>query len=86
MLPSESCVWKWKRVVGAAGAVEGADDRVPVGAVGMDAPDAPGDAAVQALRFERAEHDPAVLEDDRVQGAADVEVADLLDVACRRRP
>src|SRR5262249_34822564 len=68
-------------VIGAAGAVQGADDRPPVAAVGMDAPDAPGDAAVYALRFERAENDPAILEDDRVQGAADVDVADLLDVA-----
>ncbi len=31
--------------------------------------------------LQRAEHDAAVLEDDRVQGAAEVEVADLLDVA-----
>src|SRR5262249_4351619 len=57
-----------------------ADDRPPVGPVGVDAPDAPAGAVAQALRFERAEDDPAVLQDDRVQGAADVEVADLLDV------
>ena len=37
--------------------------------------------AAQPLRFERAEHDPAILEDDRVQGHAEVQMADALDVA-----
>src|SRR5262249_55489594 len=55
--------------------------RAPVGAVGMNAPDAPAARVAQALRFEGAEEDTSVLEDDRVQGTADVEVADLLDVA-----
>ena len=47
----------------------------------MDGPDAPEVMAAQALRLERAEHDPAVLQDDRVQGHAEVQVADALDVA-----
>ena len=32
------------------------------------------------LRFQRAEHDPAVLKDDGVQSHAEVEMADALDV------
>ena len=55
-------------------------------AVGMDAPEAPQDRVAQPLRFQRAEHDPAVLEDDRMQGHAEVQMADPLDVARRRRP
>src|SRR5262249_46848457 len=58
----------------------GAEDRPPVGAIGMNAPDASLAAVAQALRFERAEEDAAVLKDHRVQGAADVEMADLLDI------
>ena len=68
-------------IIGAAGAVQGTDDRLPTAAVGPNRPDAPGDAAVNALRFQRAEDDAAILEDDGVQGAADVDVANLLDVA-----
>src|SRR5262249_59469202 len=58
----------------------GAQDRPPVGAVGMHAPDAPAAAVAHPLRFECAEDEAAVLEDRRVQGAADVEMADLLDI------
>src|SRR5437016_4111643 len=65
----------------AVRAVEGADDRFPARAVGVDAPDAPVDAAAQPLRLQRAEDDSAIGEHDRVQSAADVEMADLLDVA-----
>ena len=46
----------------------------------MDRPDAPEDLAADALRFERAEHDPAIFEHDRVQRAGDVQMADLLEV------
>ena len=45
----------------------GTDDRPPVGAVGMDAPDAPLGAIAQTLRFERTEDDATVLEHDRMQ-------------------
>ena len=59
----------------------GAQDRPPVGAVGMNAPDTPATAVAHSLGFERAEDEATVLEDRGVQGAPDVEVADLLDVA-----
>src|SRR5437763_2354225 len=59
---------------------EGADDWSPVGAGGMDAPDAPQDRVVSALRFQRAEGNPAIPEDHRMQGAGDVQPAGLLYV------
>src|SRR5262245_43196248 len=42
-----------ERVGSALAGQKGAEDRVPVGAVGMDAPQAPEDAAAQALRLQR---------------------------------
>ena len=71
MLSSESCVWKWKAEPPKALTIG-----APVGAVGMDAPDAPVQIVAKALVFQRAEHDAPVLEDHRVQGAGDVQVAD----------
>src|SRR5262245_18754899 len=62
-------------------AAKGADDGPPVGAVGMNAPDAPIEIVAKTLVFQGAEHDAAVLEHDRVQGAADIEVADHFHVA-----
>src|SRR5205823_4943861 len=35
---------KVEAIIGATGAIERADDRLPVGAIRVDAPDAPGDA------------------------------------------
>ena len=67
MLPSESCVWKWKHR--RRRAQEGADDRVPVGAVGMNA-QMPHWMFALPCDFERAEDDAAVLENDRVQRLA----------------
>ncbi len=64
---------------GGAAKRKGADDRVPVGAVGMNAEDTPA-GIVFALDFKRTEDDAAILEHDRVQGLADVQVADLFDV------
>ena len=81
MLPSESCVWKWKRVRArrpASKALTSGSQLVPSGWM-LQMPHRM--RAAQALRFERAEHDPAVLQDDRVQGHAEVQVADHLDVA-----
>ena len=79
-VPSESWLWKWNPSSAPPEPYSSADDRVPVGAVRVDAPDAPRDTAVNALRFERTEYDAAVLQYGRVQGAADVDVPDLLDV------
>ena len=81
MLPSESCVWKWVESAVPLPISKALTSGPQLRAVGMDRPDAPQVMAAQALRFERAEHDPAVLEDDRVQGHAEVQVADALDVA-----
>ena len=64
---------------GSAAQGQSADDRVPVGAIGMNAQDAPA-GVVLALNFDRAEDDAAILEHDRVQGLADVQVADLFHV------
>ena len=65
----------------AARRAEGAGERTPVGAVGVNGPDAPLLVAAQALRFQRAEHHPAVLEGDGMEGAAEVHRPDQLDVA-----
>ena len=65
---------------GSAAVFKGADDRCPVGAVGMDTPDAPHDRIVNALRFERAEQNASVSHDHGMQSAGDVDVAHLLDV------
>src|ERR1043166_8689672 len=46
----------------------------------MDRPQAPEAMAAQPLRFERAEHDPAVLENDRMQRHAEIEIADAIYV------
>src|SRR5262249_32787552 len=67
--------------VEAIAAMKGADDRLPVGAVWVNAPDAPVDAAVQTLRFERAEDDAPVSQHDRMQRPGHVEMADLFDIA-----
>ena len=48
----------------AAGEV--ADERVPVGAVGMNRPDRPVQRVAQSLVLQRAEHDPAILQDHRM--------------------
>ena len=61
-------------------AIEGADDRPPIAAVGMDAPQAPLKRAAQPLVLKAAEHDPPILEHDRMQGRAEVQMADLFDV------
>src|SRR5205823_1737416 len=67
--------------VGSAVAyLEGAEQRAPVAAVGMDGPESPQVMAAQSLRFQRAEHDAAILEDHRVERHAQVEIADALDV------
>src|SRR5262245_17102828 len=63
-----------------AARIEGADERVPIGAVGVDGPDAPKDVTANALRFKRAVHDSAVGQHHWMQCARDVEVADLLQV------
>src|SRR5262249_35462287 len=68
-------------VCGAVADLEGAEKRTPVRSIRMNGPDAPEVVAAQPLRFERAEHKPAVLQDDRVQGHAEVQVADALDIA-----
>ena len=57
------------------------EDRSPVGAVRMDAPQAPKDPYSQALRLQRAEQNSSVYQADGVQGHAEVEVPDQLDVA-----
>ena len=79
-MPSESCVWKWKALGAPAGqkALTTGPQLVPSGWM-LQRPQRIDVA--QALRFQRAEHDPAVLQDHRVQGHAEVQVADLLDVA-----
>src|SRR5262245_25551877 len=46
----------------------------------MDAPQAPQDAAAQALGLQRAEDDAAILQRHRMQGHTDVEMADTLNV------
>src|SRR5262245_37118844 len=46
----------------------------------MNGPEAPENIASDTLRFERAVHDAAVFERDRVQRARDVQMADLLEV------
>src|SRR5436190_795544 len=56
------------RVGRAVADLERAHERSPARAVGVNGPDAPQMMAAEALRFERAEHDSAILEDDRVQG------------------
>src|SRR5262249_13949118 len=66
--------------VRSAAWIEGADERVPVGAVGMDRPNAPKDVTANALRLECAVHNPTVGQRDWMQRAGDVEVADLLQV------
>src|SRR5262249_40151288 len=56
-------------------------ERCPAGAVGMNGPDAPVQIGAKPLVFQRAEHDAPILENHRVQGAGDVEVADHFHVA-----
>src|SRR6185369_8040953 len=68
------------KTVRRATMIERAHQRTPARAVGIDAPESPQNVAAQSLRFERAEHDASVREHDRMQGARDVEMADLLDV------
>src|SRR5207249_4955795 len=68
-------------VQGAAAAGERATDRFPVGAVRVNAPDAPGDAVAISLRLLRAEDEAPVLEDDGMERPGDVEVTDLFHVA-----
>src|SRR5262249_3514386 len=63
--------------------IESANEWVPVSAVGMDRPNSPQDVAAPALRFERAIHDAAVLENDGVQRAGDIQMADLLEIGGR---
>src|SRR5262249_189079 len=72
---------KMQRVSRAADVLGSTEERAPVGAIGMDGPDTPQVMAAQALRLQRAEHNPAVLEDDGVQGAPQVQVADAVHIA-----
>ena len=67
-MPSESCVWKWKPFGAPPGskALTSGSQLVPSGWM-LQMPQRM--LAAQALRFERAEHDPAVLEHDRDAGA-----------------
>lgn len=60
---------------------KGADDRVPVGAVRMNAPQAPRQVVASALIFESAEHDPPVAQHNRVQRGANVQMADEFHIA-----
>src|SRR5262245_10638907 len=53
---------KVRGIRGAVADFEGAEERAPVGAVGMDRPESPQMMATQPLGFERAEHDAAILE------------------------
>src|SRR5262249_49404536 len=62
-------------------APKGTHDGAPVGAVGMNAPDAPIQIGAKTLIFQGTEHDAPILENHRMQGAADVEVADHFHVA-----
>ena len=66
--------------VGCPTRVERADQRSPIGAVGVNGPNAPRDTAANALGFERAEHDAAVGEHDGVQCTRDIQVPDFLEV------
>jgi hypothetical protein len=68
------------KAVGRAAGIEGADQRVPVRAVGMDVQMPHRISLRMPLRLQRAEHDPAVAQHHRVQRAGDVQVADLLQV------
>ncbi|MBI3823757.1 MAG: hypothetical protein HY289_13895 [Planctomycetes bacterium] len=52
-----------------------------VGAVGMNAPDAPIEIGAKTLIFQGTEHDAPILESYRTQGARNVEVADHFHVA-----
>ena len=65
---------------GAVADLEGADDRAPLRAVRPNRPHSPQVMAAQPLRFERAEHDPPILEHHGMQGHAEVQVADAFDV------
>ena len=66
--------------IGRAAGIKRTDQRRPAGAVGIDGPDTPEDVAADALGFERAEHDAAIGEHDGMERAAEVEMADFLDV------
>src|SRR5262249_56023562 len=66
--------------VGCAARVERTYQRGPVGAVRVNRPDAPEDVAANPLRLQRAEHDPPVLQGDRMQRTRNVEMSDLLQV------
>jgi hypothetical protein len=81
VLDDDAAIGELALEVEAVGVVKRADDRLPVRAVGMNAPDAPVDAAVQPLRLQRAEDDPPVGEHHRVQCAGHVQMADLFHVA-----
>ncbi len=61
--------FKVEPVGGSAGIVR-ADQRVPARAVGLDRPNSPRNAAADALRLERAEHDPPIGERHRMQRPA----------------
>ncbi len=52
----------------------------PTRAVRMNRPDSPGNFATDALRFQRAEHNPPIRERHWVERASDVQVADLFDI------
>src|SRR5690606_3970215 len=64
-----------------AARVERAHEGRPSRPVGMDGPDPPEDVASNALRLERAIENSSVAENDRMERARDVEVADLLEVS-----
>src|SRR6185437_9270999 len=63
------------------GADKGTDDRVPVGAVGMNAPQAPRQSIALALVLQAAEHHSAIAQHNGMQGTANVQMADRLHIA-----
>src|SRR5690242_16682179 len=63
------------------GAAVGTYDGAPVGAIGMNAPDAPIQIGAKSLILQGAEHDAAILERHRMESAGNVEMANHLHVA-----
>src|SRR2546425_8274417 len=55
----------------------------PTGAVRLNCPNAPGDVAAHALRFERAEHDPPIGQHDWVQRTGNIQVSNLFNISAK---
>src|SRR5262249_55252764 len=60
---------------------KGTDDRVPVRAVGMNAPQAPRQGIALALVLQAAEHHPAIAQHNGMQGTTNVQMTDRLHIA-----